>query len=132
MAYGDINVGDSITGECTISDDMVRDFAKLSGDYNPIHVDDEFAKKSLFKNRIAHGLLTIAASSPYFFELCGYNYVLVNIDLAFLKPVYIGETFSTTVRILEKLEKQRLKVDIEASVGERIVGKGTLIAQYIG
>ena len=133
MAFSDVNVGDSITKEQTITDDMVREFVRISGDDNPIHVDDDFAKNSIFKKRIVHGMLTVASASPYFFELCGYNYVLVNMNIDFIKPVFINETVTTSLNITNKEEsKKRLLVKIESRVGERLVGKGSLLAQYIG
>ena len=59
----DIKIGDKFSTTKQITDEVVRSFAELSGDYNPIHLDEEFAAKTRFKKRIAHGMISGALIS---------------------------------------------------------------------
>lgn len=87
-----VAVGSSKTIRERITDRMVRDFAELSGDKNPIHLDDAFAKGSRFGRRIAHGMITAAlVSRALATELPGPGTVYLGQTLKFTAPVYIDE-----------------------------------------
>lgn len=79
------------TKQVVIDDAKVRAFAALTGDYNPIHLDDEYASKTKFGRRIAHGLLTTAFISPALVEVFGEGTIYAGQTLKFIKPVYVGD-----------------------------------------
>ena len=75
-------------------------FSGVSGDKNPIHMDDEYAEKSRFKKRIAHGLMSASFFSSIFgTKLPGPGCVYVSQTLNFLRPVYIGDTIHAVVTV---------------------------------
>jgi 3-hydroxybutyryl-CoA dehydratase len=112
--------------EHTITDSDIRNFAKISGDYNPVHISDEYAEASKFKKRIAHGLMSASYFSAIFgIKLPGEGCVYVNQNLKFKKPVYIGDTVKATVTIKDIDEKRRrLFFDTVCTVKDRIVISG--------
>ena len=96
----EIKIGDSFSNVRTVTDDLVRRFAELSGDYNPIHLDEEFAKTTRFGRRIAHGMLSGAFISAVLgFELSERKLVYLSQTLQFKSPVYIGDTVTTTATV---------------------------------
>lgn len=90
-----------------VSDEKVRQFAEVSGDHNPVHLDDEFAKASIFGQRIAHGMLSAAFLSAFLAQkMPGPGAIYRRQELKFLKPVYVNETI--TIRgILKNLNRER-------------------------
>jgi acyl dehydratase len=95
-----IKIGDSFSKERLVTDELVRAFAEVSGDYNPIHLDEEFAKTTRFGRRIAHGML----SGAFISAVLGYEFgerkiVYLSQTLKFTAPVYIGDTVTTTATI---------------------------------
>lgn len=95
-----IKIGDSFSKERLITDELIRAFAEVSGDYNPIHLDEEFAKTTRFGQRIAHGML----SGAFISAVLGYEFVEKKIvylsqSMKFTAPVYIGDTVTTTATI---------------------------------
>lgn len=95
-------VGQEFSSTKSFSKQDVLDFSKLSGDNNPIHVDDEFAKKSRFGKNIVHGILVASAISKVVgTEFPGYGSIYLEQNLQFKKPVYIGECVNVNVKIIE-------------------------------
>jgi 3-hydroxybutyryl-CoA dehydratase len=93
----EIKVGDSFSKSREVTDELVRKFAEVSGDYNPIHLDDEFAKTTRFGRRIAHGMLSGAFISAVLgYELSERKIVYMSQTMKFTAPVYIGDTVTTT------------------------------------
>ena len=92
-----------------ISDDDIHDFAKLSGDKNPVHIDDEYASKTIFKKRIAHGFLTASFISTLIAsKLPGPGSIYLKQSLKFLGPVFVGETILIKVKVIEiNIEKKK-------------------------
>lgn len=84
-------VGDRVTTTVKITDDMVRKFAEVSGDFNPIHMDDEYAAKTRFKRRIAHGMLSGALISRALAQQLGPGGVYLSQNMKFLNPVFIDD-----------------------------------------
>ena len=77
-------------------------FAKISGDFNPIHIDEEYAKKTRFKKRIAHGLYIASFISTVISKkLPGEGSIYVNQSLNFLNPVFINDIITANVQIIE-------------------------------
>jgi 3-hydroxybutyryl-CoA dehydratase len=89
----------SITREVTVGD--VETFAEVSGDKNPVHLDDEFAQNSRFKRRIAHGVLSVSYISAVLgSKLPGPGTIYLSQSITFKAPVYIGDTVTATVTVL--------------------------------
>ena len=104
-----IKIGDSFSKERLATDELVRAFAEVSGDYNPIHVDDEFAKTTRFGRRIAHGML----SGAFISAVLGYEFpekkiVYLSQTMKFTAPVYIGDTVTTTATITNIREDKKI------------------------
>ena len=92
-----IKVGDTFTKTRTVTDELIRAFAEISGDFNPIHLDEEFAAKTRFGRRIAHGMLSGAFISAVLgFEFRERKIVYLSQSMKFVAPVYIGDTITTT------------------------------------
>ena len=129
-----LKIGDSISFINKINNDQIKEYSKLSGDYNPIHFDKEFARKTIFKEIIVPGFLHIILGSKKFFELCGANYIIVSFSFDFLKPVKQDENIHTTIKIIEKIQdKKMLKIEvISKTENTGIVSKGNLLTKYIG
>ena len=95
-------VGQTATFSRTVTETDIVMFAGLSGDYNPVHVDREYAVDTRFGNRIAHGLLTASFLSRLLgMELPGKGAVYLEQTLKFLKPVFIGDTITARAEIIE-------------------------------
>lgn len=107
VCYEDIHVGDKASLSKTISEYDVYAFAGVTGDFNPVHVNAEFAKNSLFKQRIAHGMISAGLISAVLgTELPGIDTIYMNQELSFLAPVLYGDTLTATVECIEKDDKK--------------------------
>ncbi len=97
-------------------------FAEISGDRNPLHLNDEFARKSLFKQRVAHGMLTASLISATLSSIPG-TIILTYECLDFERPVYIGD-FVAAKATITTIEGSRLSLDVEVikeNDGTRVV-----------
>src|SRR5437868_15443795 len=93
-------IGDTFSRSRTVTDDLVRAFAELSGDHNPIHLDEEFASKTRFGRRIAHGMLSGAFISAVLgFEFRERKIVYLSQTMKFTAPVFIGDTVTATATV---------------------------------
>jgi len=111
IPYDEINAGDSARRDSVITDDIVLRFSELIGDTNSFHVSDENAAKTVFKTRIAHGIhLATFISTLVGQKLPGFGTIYCSQTFEFHKPVYIGETITTEVVVLEKLSHHRLSM----------------------
>jgi 3-hydroxybutyryl-CoA dehydratase len=101
-----------------ITQAKINDYAEASGDFNPIHVDEEFAKQTQFKGTIAHGLLSIAYLSEMMLSLVGENWLSGGeLNVTFLSPVKPGDTITISGRVIAKEMSNgvpRLRVSLEA------------------
>ena len=92
----------------TVTEADIVMFAGLSGDYNPLHIDEEFCKKTQFGTRIAHGPLVYAIAAGLLFQLHLYDDTLIAFlgfdSLKFTKPVKAGDTIHARIKVLEKRE----------------------------
>ena len=103
----EIKIGDSFSTSREVTDELVRKFAEVSGDYNPIHLDEEFASKTRFGKRIAHGMLSGAFISAILGnELKGQTVIYLSQTLKFVAPVFIGDTVTTTSTITNVREEK--------------------------
>lgn len=95
-----IQVGDTAEFSKTMTDGDVRTFADLTGDHNPVHLDEEFARQSRFGRRVAHGMLTASLiSSVLANKLPGEGTVYLSQSLQFVAPVYLDDTVTARVRV---------------------------------
>ena len=102
-----IKVGDSFSTTRNITDELIRQFADVSGDYNPIHLDDEFAARTQFGRRIAHG----AASGAFISAVVGDEFaerkiVYLSQTLKFIAPAFLGDTITATATV-SKIREER-------------------------
>ena len=105
----DLGVGDSVTFSKRISDTDVRGFARVSGDTNRLHLDDEFARRSRFGERIAHGTLVAGAISAALARLPGLT-IYLSQDVEYLRPVPVGERVTATCEVVEDLGDGRFRL----------------------
>ena len=96
-----IRIGDAAEVSKTITDKDVRTFADLTGDHNPVHLDEEYASNTRFKRRVAHGMLTASLiSSVLANKLPGEGTVYLSQSLKFVAPVYLGDTVMARVTVV--------------------------------
>ena len=108
--FEDIEVGQKSTLSKTITIADIQAYAEVTEDRNPIHLDEEFAKTTMFKERIAHGMLTAGFFSAIFgTQLPGVNTIYLKQALEFTAPVKIGDTITAEVEVVEKMEKNKLR-----------------------
>jgi len=102
LSYRELSVGQRITGHAiTVTDAHIAAFAGLSGDFNPLHVDEEYAKGTIFKGRIAHGVLTLSFVSALLgMTFAGTLVALTEIRARFLKPVRPGDTIRPVAEVI--------------------------------
>jgi acyl dehydratase len=109
--YEDFNVGDIITtAQRTITEADVVAFAGISGDFNPLHTDEEFMKTTPFGGRIAHGLLTVSVATGLINQLGifeGTNLALLNMNIKYTGAVKFGDTIHMELKTLEKKESSK-------------------------
>jgi len=92
--------GDSATLSRTIGDDDIRAFANASGDHNPLHLDEEFARQTRFGKRIAHGMLSASLISAVLAnDLPGQGSIYLGQSLQFVAPVFPGDTVTARVTV---------------------------------
>ena len=103
--------GDSATFSKTISESDIYQFAGITGDLNPIHINEEYAKTTRFGKRIAHGMLTSSFICTVLgMKMPGPGTIHISQQLEFKGPVFIGDTITVNLEILEILEKGHLKI----------------------
>ncbi|MFC2059973.1 MaoC family dehydratase [Chloroflexota bacterium] len=95
-----VDIGYKITHAKTITEADITLFAGVSGDFNPVHMCDDYAKKTFFGGRIAHGIIAIGLISAAMARLPGLV-VLLSHSSRFLKPVKIGDTVTATIEVTE-------------------------------
>jgi 3-hydroxybutyryl-CoA dehydratase len=122
----EIEIGMVETYQQTITDADIKAYAGLSGDNNPVHMSDEYAEKSRFKKRIAHGLLSAGFFSALFgTKLPGYGCVYLSQSLKFKRPVYIGDTIVASVEVTSiDYKKSRVMFNTKCEVNGRCVIDG--------
>jgi 3-hydroxybutyryl-CoA dehydratase len=107
-----LKVGDFAEFGKTVTETDIYLYAGITGDFNPAHVNEEFAKNTFFKTRIAHGMLTAGFISAIIAnQLPGPGTIYIKQDLNFLAPVKIGDTITGRVEVLELIsEKNRVRL----------------------
>lgn len=108
----ELKIGEKEYFEKTISEADIYLFAGISGDMNPAHISEEYAKKTIFGERIVHGMLSSSLISTVIgMKLPGPGTIYVSQNLKFLTPVRINDTIKAEVEVIEKItEKNRIKL----------------------
>lgn len=121
-----IKIETTLSYSQTIADSDIKAFAELSGDRNPVHLDEDYAIKSQFKKRIAHGMMTASFFSALFgTKILGEGCVYTHQSLNFRRPVYINDTVEAIVTVIKvDLEKRRVKFKTICKVDDKIVTEG--------
>jgi 3-hydroxybutyryl-CoA dehydratase len=126
----EIHVGDSAEYWNTIYEKTINRYAEITGDFNPAHMDEAFAEKTVFGSRIAHGFLSAGFISTVIgTTLPGPGTIYINQELNFTAPVYIGDTVRACVEVVEIREAEN-RVVLETlcmNQNEKIVIKGRAV-----
>ncbi|RVU32618.1 MaoC family dehydratase [Neptunomonas marina] len=122
----DLEVGMAASYAKTISEADVVLFAGISGDDNPVHVNEEYAAQTPFKRRIVHGMFSAALISTVAgTRLPGPGAIYVDQQIKFKAPVYIGDTAKATLTITAvDQRRRRVKAKTDVHVGEKLVATG--------
>lgn len=100
-----------ISASRTITEADIVNFAGISGDYNPLHIDEEYCKKTIFGTRIAHGPLVYSIAAGLLFQLHLYDDTLIAFlgfdSLKFTKHVIAGDTITAKISVIEKRETSK-------------------------
>ena len=115
-----------------ITDKDIELFAEISTDHNPVHLDDEYARDTIFEGRIAHGMLTAGLISAVIGEqLPGHGTIYMSQNLKFLAPVRPGDLVHAEVKVVDMLiDKRRVKLDCRCEVNGKnvLVGEAMVLA----
>ena len=108
----ELKIGDQFSTQRKVTDDLIRKFAELSGDHNPIHLDEEFARTTRFGRRIAHGMLSGAFISAVLGgEFRERRIVYLSQTMRFTAPVFIDDTITVTATVVSIREKGIVKLE---------------------
>jgi acyl dehydratase len=108
-SFEEIQIGDKASFAKTITETDVYLFAGISGDFNPLHVDEEYAKTTDFKTRIAHGGLAASLLANVLgMKLPGLGTIALEVTQKFRNPVYFGDTVTVTVEVTKKVDRMKV------------------------
>jgi len=132
IPFAALKIGDKASMSKTVTEYDVYTFAGVTGDFNPVHINSEFAKTTMFKERIAHGMLAAGFISAVLgTTLPGANTIYMGQELSFKAPVKIGDTVTATVEVIELIEaKNRVicRTTVTNQDGVLVVdGKATML-----
>jgi 3-hydroxybutyryl-CoA dehydratase len=124
--------GDSGSFSKTITDEDIQKFADVSGDHNPLHLEDEFAKQTRFGRRIAHGMLGASLISAVIAnQLPGQGSIYLGQTLQFVAPVFPGDIVTASVTVISVREDKpilRLETVCTNQLGEMVIkGEATVL-----
>ncbi|MFW9997720.1 MAG: MaoC family dehydratase [Candidatus Odinarchaeota archaeon] len=110
LSYSEIKIGQKAKLVHKVTEEDIQQFAELSGDTNPVHLNEDYARSTMFKGRIAHGMLTASFISTVIgTKLPGTGSIYLRQTLEFRRPVRIGDTVTAEVEVMAKNdEKQRI------------------------
>ncbi len=132
--FADLKVGQKASLTKTITEEDLSHFIAITGDTNPLHVDESFAKQTFFGQRIAHGMLSASLFSTLVgMHIPGIGAIYKSQTLEFLRPVFIGDTlcaFFEIVAIDPEKEKIEIKSWIENQDGENVI-EGKTVASLL-
>jgi len=110
-SFSEINIGDKSQFRVRIDENIHASFSNLSGDFSPIHCDEEFSSKTRFKKRIGYAfMLTSFLSRLYGQYLPGGSSICIKQEASFIKPFFIGDTLKVIGEVVDKIESTRFVV----------------------
>ena len=119
----------------TVTETDIVMFSGISGDYNPLHTNEEYCKNTLFGTRVAHGPLVYAIAAGLLFQLHLYDDTLIAFlgfeNLKFTKPVKIGDTIFAKVTVLEKSETSKIDRGVMKRQLQVINQKGEVVQEGV-
>ena len=115
-SFDEIKIGLEHHFEITINEKLEEDFARISGDFNPLHMDEQYAKKSKFGKRVCHGMLL----SSFFSRLVGMylpgkNALYFSQNLNFIAPCFIGDIVIVKGKVIDKSKSTKM-IKIETTI----------------
>lgn len=119
----DLEIGQSASYTRTVTEADVQQFGAVSGDFNPLHFNEEYAKTTIFRGRIAHGVLSLSYISTVLgTQLPGAGSIFLGATVQFKAPVRIGDTV-TAICTVKEINRQRNRVifDCACKVGDTVV-----------
>ncbi len=127
--FEDLYIGMEASLVQIVGGDDIDAFAQVTGDVNPIHLDEAYAKETPFRRRIAHGMLSASYISAVFgTKLPGPGSIYISQTLNFKAPVHIGDQVTATVRVFDLIEhKKRAIFACACAVAEKVVIEGEAV-----
>ncbi len=122
-AIESVDVGHSVSVFREITEADIQKFAEVSGDFNPLHLDEEYARRTIFGGRIAHGILALGLISAALAKLPGVV-VYLSQSVKFTRPVRIGDTIEAVVEVVDKVAEKsgvRLRTFCRNQRGESVL-----------
>ena len=117
--FEDLEIGKTESFEVTVTAEMMNSFLNISGDTNPLHNDEQFAKDQGYDNKVVYGLLTTSFISKLVGVLLPGKYCLLHgVEVKYLMPVYIGDTLTVT-GIVDELHESVKRVGIKVVITNR-------------
>ncbi|HVZ28036.1 MAG TPA: MaoC family dehydratase [Rhizomicrobium sp.] len=129
--YEDLKIGQSASITRTVTERDIQLFGEATGDMNPVHFDEAYARKTVFRGRVAHGVLAIGFMSAVMGnELPGAGSIFISAKTEFKGPIRIGDTVVTTCTVKEILDGRRVVMDCRCDVNGKTVvtGEGLVMA----
>jgi 3-hydroxybutyryl-CoA dehydratase len=120
--------GDVLSDERQITSDLIKAFGDISDDKNPIHFDNEFAGKTLFKKRIAHGLLSVGYISALLTNLLGEGNVILSLGFDIKAPVYVDDMILLNLEVIRINRNKTIDLEFQISnkLSNLLLIKGTI------
>jgi len=134
LVWADLAVGGKASFDFIVSAEDMAQFAALSGDYNPLHIDDAFARAKQFEGKVVYGALIIAKVSRLIgMDLPGRDSVWTNVSFQFNRPLYVGQT-ATLEGVVANLSEATGGVELKLTlkVEGRVLAKGTAEVLLVG
>ncbi len=119
-----LHINQTFSTDFSFSQQDVADFARVTGDNNPVHLDEDFASKTIFKTRIMHGMLGACVFSKVFGTMFpGEGTIYLSQSVNFLKPMYVDTFYDAQFEVLEILDKNRARIStsILTKEGKKVV-----------
>ena len=113
--FDEIDIGLTKEFQITITESMVNNFANISGDFNPIHIDEEYAKSTIFQKRIIHGMLLAFLSRMQGMYLPGKHALYFSQNLEFRSPCFINDKIKISSIVIDKSESTKI-LKIESKI----------------
>ncbi len=122
----DLSVGMSAEKKMLVTDEKIKAFAELSGDFNPLHLDEDYAATTMFGKRIAHGALSASIISAILGnDLPGPGSIFTELNLRFRKPAFIDDEITARAEVAEINEKNgRVKMKVACLVNGKAIIRG--------